>query len=167
MTHSWNHNSFIIHLGICITLFGIALRASAEIEMGSNFTHLIRTEHVNSHELVTTGIYAWLRHPSYTGWFYYCVGRELILCNPFCFVLSALVNWGLLYFRIPYISICTVICSFEEKYLMSFFPEYEEYRKHTYIMIPFLPNVKSYYFCLKNDWLILANKINGTIVCLG
>lgn len=36
-----------------------------------------------------------------------------------------------------------LMISFEEKYLMSFFPEYEEYRKHTYILIPFLPNSKS------------------------
>lgn len=47
--------------------------------------------------------------------------------------------------------------SFEEKYLMSFFPEYEEYRKHTYIMIPFLPNSKSYSLCSTNDWLVFLN----------
>lgn len=102
----WKQNQFVIRLGLFVTLIGIVLRAGAEIQMGSNFTHLIRTEHVNSHELVTSGIYSLFRHPSYTGWFYYCVGSELILCNPICVLISALVNWGLLYFRIPWGSEC-------------------------------------------------------------
>lgn len=101
ITRRWKQNQVVIQMGILLTVFGIVLRAAAEIQMGTNFTHIIRTEHVNSHELVTSGIYSLFRHPSYTGWFYYNVGRELILCNPVCVVISALVNWGLLYFRIP------------------------------------------------------------------
>ena len=47
---------------------------------------------------------------------------------------------------------------------MSFFPEYEEYRKHTHILIPFIPVTKSQWFvCYKSDWL---NSITGNIIYL-
>ena len=34
------------------------------------------------HRLVTDGVYAWFRPPSYVGWLYWSVGTQLILCNP-------------------------------------------------------------------------------------
>ena len=83
-------------------------------------------------ELVTSGVYAFFRHPSYTGWFYYCISREVILQNPLGFLFSTIMNWALLYYRIPY----------EEKCLLSFFAEYEDYRKRTHVFIPFIPVVE-------------------------
>ncbi len=36
---------------------------------GSNFHHRIRTEKEKDHHLVTFGIYKYLRHPAYFGWY--------------------------------------------------------------------------------------------------
>lgn len=125
------NNYPIMNIGVVICVFGIILRAAAEVKMEANFSHVIRKEKSGSHQLVTTGVYAFFRHPSYTGWFYYCIGREVLLMNPINFLISMFLNWFLLYYRIPY----------EEKYLLSFFPEYDSYRKRTHIFIPFIPSV--------------------------
>ena len=42
----------------------------------SNFSHKIEDRKRSSHTLVTTGIYAVLRHPAYFGFFWYSVGTQ-------------------------------------------------------------------------------------------
>ena len=81
-------------------MFGIALRASSEITMKENFSHVIQCEKTNSHRLVTTGVYSFFRHPSYTGWYYYLLGREILLHNCICFIMTAYLFWVILSYRI-------------------------------------------------------------------
>jgi protein-S-isoprenylcysteine O-methyltransferase len=45
------------------------------------------------HVLITSGIYRYIRHPSYFGFFYWALGTQLLLENPFSFVAYALVLW--------------------------------------------------------------------------
>ena len=81
------------------------------------------------HELVTTGIYRYLRHPSYTGWFWWSVGTQLVLGNPLCFVAYACASYSFFADRIP----------FEEETLRDFYPrEYPAYAARTFVLIPFL-----------------------------
>lgn len=89
-----------IYIGFIVSLSGLILRAVAEIKMEANFSHIIRHERTNSHQLVTTGVYSVFRHPSYTGWYYFLVGREILLQNPFGFLISSLLNWIVLQARI-------------------------------------------------------------------
>ncbi len=79
---------------------GLLLRFAAEVKLGTDFTYIIRKEKVGTHELVTNGIYSVFRHPSYTGWFYYCVGREILLMNPINFLVTAISTWLVIYYRI-------------------------------------------------------------------
>lgn len=51
----------------CVALFQI-IRTISMWTAGSNFHHQVRTEREESHELVTSGIYAWSRHPAYFGY---------------------------------------------------------------------------------------------------
>jgi protein-S-isoprenylcysteine O-methyltransferase Ste14 len=96
---------------------------------GENFSHIIADEKEDDHVLIRHGIYAYLRHPSYFGWFYWSVGTQLILCNPICTVLYALAAWYFFSSRIPY----------EEYMLHDFFgEEYISYCKTTVIGIPFI-----------------------------
>jgi len=75
-------------------------------------------------------VYAWFRHPSYTGFFYWAVGTQMILQNHVCFVIFASILWRFFYLRIRY----------EEKRLIHFFgDEYREYRKTAPTFIPFIP----------------------------
>ena len=63
----------------------------------SNFTHLVRYRKHAKHELVTHGVYSFLRHPSYTGYFYFAVAGQIFLGNwisaiGFFIVLSKFFN---------------------------------------------------------------------------
>ncbi|RYG66722.1 hypothetical protein EON64_09115 [archaeon] len=113
-----------------LTLYAMQIvRSVAMLHSRENFSHTIATSKNAQHELVTTGIYSRLRHPAYFGWFYWSVGTQCMLCNPFCTAAYAYFSWSFFKERIP----------FEEKMLHSFFgTRYREYAEKTPIGIPFI-----------------------------
>jgi len=69
----------------------------------------------------------YLRHPSYTGFFYWGIGTQLLLMNPVSVIGYAIVLFRFFKSRIEY----------EEKFLIDFFGnEYIEYRKTSKVYIP-------------------------------
>ena len=123
-------------LGLVIVASGQALRSSAMKECGSNFNHIIQTNDTKeNHTLVRTGVYRVFRHPSYTGWFYWSIGTQLVLGNFLSSWGYAYASWKFFSKRIPY----------EEKTLEKLFGVecYDEYRNSTIIGIPFLKAAKS------------------------
>ena len=116
-------------LGLCLVLCGQALRAAAMHTAGSNFTHLVALQKRRGHDLVTRGVYAWLRHPAYDGWFAWAVGTQLLLGNPLCSVAYAAASWSFFSKRVPV----------EEVALLQFFGgAYAAYAKRTRILIPWV-----------------------------
>ena len=96
---------------------------------GSNFDHLIRVRKEEKHQLVTSGVYRLCRHPSYVGWFYWSVGTQLVLCNPFCTLAYAAASWRFFYERIYE----------EEITLLYFFGEdYKRYQSEVPTGLPFI-----------------------------
>ncbi len=71
--------------------FGATLRHLAFYHAKSNFHHLIRYGRDTNHQLVTSGIYSWERHPSYLGFFILSVSKQAILKNPINTVAFSLV----------------------------------------------------------------------------
>ncbi|KAL4879058.1 Isoprenylcysteine carboxyl methyltransferase family-domain-containing protein [Aspergillus karnatakaensis] len=117
-------------IGLFLIILGQVVRSLAMAQAGSNFNHLVQVERKDGHMLVTTGIYAWLRHPSYFGFFWWGLGTQLVLGNVVCFVGYAVVLWRFFDQRIRR----------EEKFLIAFFgDEYVEYRKRTQVGIPGIP----------------------------
>ena len=107
-------------LGLILVVGGELMRKAAMITAGSNFTHEVAHRKRHNHELVTTGLYGWVRHPSYMGWFYWSVGTQLLLCNPVCTICYAIASWRFFKGRIYY----------EEQMLIAFFgQQYIEYKK--------------------------------------
>lgn len=49
--------------------------------------------------MVTSGMYTYLRHPGYFGWFLWSVGTQVLLCNPICAVAFAVVVRCTLFWR--------------------------------------------------------------------
>ena len=90
---------------------GHFFRISSMHHAGSNFTHLVQTKKQEDHDLVTTGVYSFSRHPSYFGWFTWAVGTQLLLNNYFCFPLWFYAAFTFFQDRIPH----------EEYYLVKFF----------------------------------------------
>jgi hypothetical protein len=101
-----------------------------QVTAAHNFTHLIQTRRRPQHSLVTQGVYAWVRHPGYTGWAVWAVGTQLLLCNPVCAAGFATAAWRFFAGRIQY----------EDALLASFFgAAFEQYRAAVPSGIPGVP----------------------------
>jgi len=127
---SWKTNSYIFVIGVCLTLAGQFIRSSAMISANTNFSHSVQLKKAESHRLVTEGVYAYFRHPSYAGFFYWSLGTQLALQNPVSFVVFFLILWRFFSSRIKV----------EERALVLFFgEEYKSYRRRVSTRIPFVP----------------------------
>ena len=62
-------------------------------QAGTNFNHQVQSRRNEGHELVTTGLYAWLRHPSYFGFFWWGLGTQVVLGNIVSFLGYLGVLW--------------------------------------------------------------------------
>jgi len=72
---------------------GQMVRTTAMAHAGSNFNHHVQSKKRAGHELITDGIYGWLRHPSYFGFFWWGLGTQVVLGNGVCLVAYAVVLW--------------------------------------------------------------------------
>ncbi|XP_017864047.1 PREDICTED: protein-S-isoprenylcysteine O-methyltransferase [Drosophila arizonae] len=116
-------------VGVALCTFGEIVRKTAIITAGRSFTHLVQDEKHSDHKLITHGVYAYSRHPSYVGWFYWSIGTQLILMNPLCICIYALVSWLFFHDRI-YV---------EEYSLLYFFQsDYARYQKQVPTGLPFI-----------------------------
>jgi protein-S-isoprenylcysteine O-methyltransferase len=121
--------SLNIMLGGVLVFAGQCCRTLAMHTAGTNFHHIVQTRRDSRHRLVTTGIYAIFRHPSYFGWFWWSVGTQVLLGNPICVVAYTAASWRFFADRIP----------FEEAALQNMYPkEYPGYCKRTMVGIPLL-----------------------------
>eukprot|EP00897_Mesotaenium_endlicherianum_P006170 jgi/Mesen1/5581/ME000281S04636 len=117
-------------LGLALVILGEAIRKAAYVTARHNFTHDIKHERRPNHQLVTRGIYRYVRHPGYMGWFIWAVATQIMLCNPISTVLFALVSWRFFDDRILY----------EERLLVQFFGrDYITYAASVPSGIPFVP----------------------------
>ncbi|KAG9317421.1 Isoprenylcysteine carboxyl methyltransferase family-domain-containing protein [Chiua virens] len=122
--------AYISTIGVAFVLAGQALRTTAMMHAATNFSHSVALRKRDTHQLVTNGVYAWFRHPSYTGFFYWALGTQMVLQNPVSFVGFAIVLWRFFYRR----------TRVEEKALVQFFGnDYESYRRRVGTWIPFIP----------------------------
>ncbi|KAL3063701.1 protein-S-isoprenylcysteine O-methyltransferase [Trematomus bernacchii] len=120
-------------VGLLLVLCGEALRKAAMLTAGSNFNHIVQNEKAQSHVLVTSGVYAYFRHPSYVGWFYWSTGTQVMLCNPVCILGYTIASWRFFRERIEE----------EELSLIHFFTEdYVEYKKRVPTGLPFISGIR-------------------------
>ncbi|XP_021774249.1 protein-S-isoprenylcysteine O-methyltransferase A-like [Chenopodium quinoa] len=120
---------WISNSGLGMVVFGEIIRKVAMVTAGHAFTHLIKVHHEEQHRLVTHGIYGFVRHPGYCGFFIWSVGTQIMLLNPICTLAFAVVVWKFFAGRIPY----------EEFFLRQFFDdEYEEYAQSVPSGVPFV-----------------------------
>ncbi|KAJ4710495.1 Protein-S-isoprenylcysteine O-methyltransferase [Melia azedarach] len=120
---------WISNLGLLMVLVGEIVRKMAIITAGRAFTHLIKIRHEESHELVTHGVFGFVRHPSYCGFLIWSVGTQIMLCNPISTIGFTIVVWHFFAERIVY----------EEYFLRQFFgSRYEEYARRVPSGVPFV-----------------------------
>ena len=114
--------------GVLCVFVGLFIRFAAILTAGQSFTHQIQYEKRERHKLITNGIYKYVRHPGYLGFFIFAVGTQVALKNPITVVMFCIVLWRFFSERIKD----------EERALVRMFPDYDEYRKHTPTYIPFI-----------------------------
>eukprot|EP00775_Hariotina_reticulata_P007445 gene7445-7655_t len=116
--------------GLSLVLLGEAIRKTAMLTATHNFTHDIQRTKRPSHVLVTHGIYRYVRHPGYLGWFIWAVGTQVLLANPACTLVFAYLSWRFFKLRVE----------FEDFTLRRFFgQEYLQYAAATASGLPFIP----------------------------
>lgn len=87
--HPW----LAILVGIVMVLVGQVVRSTAMAQAGTNFNHQVQSKKNDGHELVTRGLYAHFRHPSYFGFFWWGIGTQVMIGNAFCTLAYAGVLW--------------------------------------------------------------------------
>ena len=92
--------SVAIGLGMILIVVGQLVRSAAMRTARTNFNHIIQSTKKADHVLVTDGVYAFSRHPSYFGFFWWGLGTQLLLGNRICFVIYAVVLWKFFHHRI-------------------------------------------------------------------
>lgn len=119
-------------IGLGVAILGDLIRKIAMFTAGKNFTHLISSIKNPDHRLVTHGIYGFMRHPSYAGWFYWAIGTQALVLNPICFILFFIVSYKFFKDRIEY----------EESMLVEFFQQnYVRYRQRVGTWMPISLNL--------------------------
>ena len=134
--------------GLFLVTVGQGVRSIAMAQAGTNFNHTPAKIKKEGHELVTTGVYSWLRHPSYFGFFWWALGTQVLVGNKVCFIGYLFSLWNFFNRRIigmlrmhPH-SIAEHLLTpliAEERTLVDFFgKDYEAFRQRTGTGIPFI-----------------------------
>lgn len=112
--------------GLISFVFGASLYVKARLTLGKLFSDRLRL--LETHKLVTSGIYKHIRHPIYTGEMFLLLGFTLLL-NSLLGFLIMLIFVPLILIRIP----------FEEGMLSEAYgQQYSDYVKRTKKLIPLL-----------------------------
>ncbi len=121
------HTSLIPYLGLTVLIIGMVIRTIAIITLGKFFTVDVTLR--KDHKVIREGLYRIMRHPSYSG----------SLLSFFGFGIS-LNNWASLLCIMAPVTIAMLYrIKIEEKVLIEYFgSEYEEYKKTTYRLIPWI-----------------------------
>lgn len=113
-------------LGAAVTLAGLLFAVWAREHLGRNWSSAVTIKH--DHELITTGPYAVVRHPIYTGILAGFLGLAIAISQVRCFVVVVLIFLG---FWAKF--------SIEEQWMRSQFGEtYAGYVQRTAALVPYL-----------------------------
>lgn len=118
-------------ISLTMILISQSIRTISMITAAQSFNHKVSTSKTpdKDHTLVTKGIYNYIRHPSYFGFFYWSIGLQIYFRNWFSFVIFFAVLWNFFNKRIQD----------EEMHLIKFFgKDYVDYKSRTGIYIPFI-----------------------------
>jgi protein-S-isoprenylcysteine O-methyltransferase len=122
-----SHSGTLRWLGIVLFGAGLSLRWSAISYLGKFFTVDVAVH--RDHQLIETGPYRFIRHPSYAGALITFIGLGFCLGNW----------WSLAIFTLPVVAAFLVRIQVEERTLVEVFGErYRHYQEQTRRLIPFV-----------------------------
>lgn len=114
-------------IGLTLFMIGVLLRHLSIKQLGKYFVTKVQV--TSDHELITEGIYRFLRHPSYTGLIFGFLGLILFLQAGFAATVFILIGIPSYIYRIKV----------EEYALIKRFgQQYESYREKSYALLPLI-----------------------------
>lgn len=125
---TFQRNIYVEILGLMTVAVGISISVAARISLDVNWTHAVDYQIKKNHELITHGIYKFIRHPIYAGLIFAYTGFEIIL-QSYSFVLIFIILTIIAYLQ----------GKREEKILLKHFGEkYKNYMKKTKMFFPYI-----------------------------
>jgi protein-S-isoprenylcysteine O-methyltransferase Ste14 len=118
-------NQALVWVGMGMILLGMVIRFVAIATLKKNFSGRLRIR--ADHNLVTNGIYHWIRHPAYLGAILFFLGFPIIV--------SSVLGFLVMFFIVPLV--LRRIRDEERMLIERFGSEYEEYIKQSKMLIPF------------------------------
>lgn len=119
--------AFSIVIGAITMLLALWVFRRSHKELGRNWS--ITLEIREKHKLVSSGPYAFVRHPMYTSFLLIALGQAFLLAN-WVAGLAGLVGFSILFFL--------RVTKEERMMLENFGPEYRDYMERTKRLIPYL-----------------------------
>jgi protein-S-isoprenylcysteine O-methyltransferase Ste14 len=120
-------SSGIRWLGLLIMLLSLALRFWSMWVLGEYYTRTLRVS--DTQAIISQGPYRVIRHPGYLGTIFVWVGFALAIGNWIATIILAILLFGVYGYRIH---------SEEAMLIDRFGNEYQEYRKQTWRLLPFI-----------------------------
>ncbi len=111
-------------VGLLLFYMAIAINLLGRKWLGPNWSDQIRIR--ETHVLIQTGIYRWIRHPLYASTIGMLLGAGLVYTNGLVVILTLVVFVPMMAYRARQ----------EESYLIRTFPEYETYRRRAGMFLP-------------------------------
>ncbi|HTZ56783.1 MAG TPA: isoprenylcysteine carboxylmethyltransferase family protein [Acidobacteriaceae bacterium] len=122
----WAPGVWPFWLGAIVTIAGLLFSVWAREHLGRNWSRSVTIK--QEHELITSGPYAMIRHPIYTGILAGFLGTAIAISQVRGFVVLALI-FTALWFKLR----------MEEKWMLSHFGEtYATYAQRTVALVPYL-----------------------------
>lgn len=119
------NTTFLDIAGTSIVALGLGFAVWARRHLGRDWSGTITLK--DDHRLVRTGPYHYVRHPIYTGMLAGFIGTAI-----------AVGQWRSLIATFFFLIGVLVRCRVEETKMRETFPEYEEYRRRSWAIFPFL-----------------------------
>jgi len=121
------HSLVLNWIGLPLGIGGLVIRYVAFTTLGRFFSRILRE--AEDHALVTSGIYAYIRHPGYLSDFLIFIGSALCMSNLITLVLIL----------VTFIPVYAYRIHVEEEMLIEIFgDQYREYKKTSKRLIPFI-----------------------------
>jgi len=121
------YSSLAAWIGFLCVVCGVIICIVARRTLAANWANGYEYQIKKGHELITSGIYGYIRHPIYTGIAFIFIGAELVAQS---------------YLWISYLSLFVAFFvqgRREEKLLFAYFgKQYKDYMKKTKMLIPFV-----------------------------
>lgn len=114
-------------VGLVLMLAALWMFYQTHRQLGRNWSVTLETR--KKHELVATGVYAWVRHPMYSAFWLLAFAQAFLLANWIA-GLAGIVGWGILFF-------CRV--GHEERLMIDTFGrDYVDYMNRTKRVVPWV-----------------------------